>query len=330
MADTVHARPERLAAFAGAAADASESVARRAAPLGAAVSDYRRATERTYEVDCDSVAAAVRAWATAVGSLGAWVGQVGEAFARLPALGGRHLGPFEQVDGALPVALRLGGAASGGALTLAQLALAGAHPRDLRSVGQVIGTGRATGAWLDAAADTQVAGSIGRYLDWGAAVASGAAESEGRWRAEAHLDTPVRAARSAFDGVLATAGTYGGSAAGVAAGSWLCAPLGPPVQAVCASAGARAGSAAGGAAAELVSDAILGDEPEAPPPMPRDGSAVVEARIASAAGRADAAATDHADFVVERPWLWDDEFADAPTHPHPVDHTEPETVTGPR
>jgi hypothetical protein len=331
MGLTVFARPDRLQHFRLASAEAADDLARRASALDSAVGAYLRATERAYEAPCASAPQAVDAYAGALRGLGAWVGRVGDAFDDVGVFGGRRFISMDRLTARLPIGLRLGTELPvAGTLVAAEAVIDGAHPRDLRAVALVFGTGTAAAATVAAAADGPVGRSLGRYLDFGAAVSRGASESEARWRSEPHLDLPERFGRAALDGVVAAGGTYAGSAGGIALGGWACSPLGPPVQAVCAAAGARAGSAVGGAIAETVSDTVLGPEP-APPPSPRDGIPLVTGQIDAAADAVTAAADAHADFVLERPWLWDDEFADAPSHPHPVVPPQvPPRSAGPR
>jgi hypothetical protein len=237
-----------------------------------------------------------------------------------------------RLEAALPLAFRFGGAVPAvGSLVAAEAVAAGAHPRDLRAVAGVFAGSTTVGQQVVDATESSVGRAISRYLDLGAAVTRGASEAEGRWRSEAHLELPTRLGRAAFDGVVAAGGAYSGSAGGIALGNYACAPLGPPVQAVCASAGARAGTSVGGAVAEIVSDAVLGPEPSGPRPLVQDAAGQLEARIDAAAARVAEAADAHADFVLERPWLWDEEFADAPSVAPPPAPTAPEVgAAGPR
>jgi hypothetical protein len=269
---TVFARPEVLARFRGSCADAADDLGLRASALDDAVGSYLRSTERAYEATCRTAPPAVRAYAAAVEGLGSWVGRVGDAFEGATIIQGRRFLSIDRLAAELPVAMRLGAALPAvGALVAAEAIANGAHPRDLRALAQVFGGGSAAGEGVLAATDGPIGRTVGRYLDWGAAVGRGATESEGRWRSEGHLDLPARIGRAALDGLIATGGAYSGSAAGIALGNYACAPLGPPVQAVCAASGARAGTSVGGALAEFVSDAILGPEPAVPPPLPRHG-----------------------------------------------------------
>ena len=329
---TVYARPDRLQRFRDASADAADDLDRRASALDLAVGGYLRATERAYEAPCSSAPDAVGAYAGAMRGLGAWVGRVGDAFEGAGMFDGRRFTTMDRLTAWLPSGLHLGRELpAAGTLVAAEAIIEGAHPRDLRAIAQVFGAGTSATATVVAAVESSAGRTVGRYLDWGAAVSRGARESEARWRSESDLDLPERFGRAALDGVIATGGTYAGSAAGIGLGNWACSPLGLPVQAVCAAAGARAGASIGGEVAELVSDAVLGPEPALPPPPPRDATALVTAEIDAAAHAVAEAAESHADFVLERPWLWDDEFADAPSHPHPVGPPQaPARPAGPR
>ena len=327
---TVFARPAVLDRFRTSCTDVAEDLLRRASALEAATGAYLRATELAYEARTRGAVPTVGAYAHALHNLGGWVGRVGDAFDDAALIDGRRFTTFERLVDDLPLAFRLaGGPHAAGALVAANAVAEGAHLRDLRAMAGLFGGVSTVAAQVVDVAEGPAGRSISRYLDWGAAMARGATESEARWRSEADRELPSRVGRAVLDGAIATAGAYGGSAAGIAIGGSACASLGPPVQAVCAASGARAGNAVGGALAEIVSDVILGPEP-APPIMPRDGSAIVEARIEATAAQVTESAIARADFVLERPWLWDDEFADAPHVPAPVVPASVVPSDGPR
>jgi hypothetical protein len=350
---TVFARPDRLRRFRVTAGALADGLAVRAAALEGAVDAYRLRTERAFEVDARPLVDAVRALGLTVRELGDWVGQVGDAFASLPALGGVALGSADDLRAALPAGLRFGSGATSGAggpggsgwargavgFTVQAVVAGGVDARDLRAVASVIGSGTRVGGALAGAADHPAAMPIGRFLDVGAAAAAGAAETHQRWVGEPDRPAVERGARAALDGALAAAGSYGGAAAGAWAGGTVCAPV-PAVAPACAAVGARAGGWAGSNAAEAVSDLVLGDEAE---PWERDPAglarevadidhALVDAVapfVEEAAGTARAAADRHADFVVDHPWLWDDGYAGVPaTAPPPAAADVPSS--GPR
>lgn len=326
---TVFAVPDVLERFRVGAGDGAEELARRAVSLDVAVGAYLRATERAYAAPCEAAPAAVRAFADALGGLGGWVGRIGAAFLGAVLFRGRRVATLEGLLAGLPPGLRLDAPLPvAGALVAAEVIASGAHPRDLRAVAELFGTATPTGAALALAADGPAGRSIGRYLDWGAAAARGAAQAEARWRSEPDRPLPSRLARAGVDGALNTAGAYAGSAAVAAAGLAACGPGGPAASAACAAAGARAGGIVGGELAEVVSDLVLGPEPVV---VPRLAEAQASAALVDATtDRARAEADRRAEFVLERPWLWDDEYADAPQVAHPAPVDAPTTRHGPR
>jgi hypothetical protein len=347
----VFARPDRLRRFRLTAGALAEGLTTRQVALADAVDHYRSLTERAYEADCEAAVDAIRALGRAVQELGEWVGRVGDAFDELPSVDGVNLGPVPDLLAALPPELRLTDVGNddgntslgdvdlaGTGLTLVRMAALGAHPRDLAAVAAVVGPERATGRALAGAAQSVSGHALGRFLDGAQAVASGAREGWRRWESEPDREAPERVGRAAVDGLLNAAGGFGGSSAGAAAGSSLCAGsvvAGP----LCASVGARAGGALGATVAERISDWALGDEPER---WERDPGALaaevadadptaegVAPMLEEAAADAEAAARRHADFVLDHPWLWDDEYADAPEHAAPPPAADV-PVDGPR
>jgi hypothetical protein len=348
MPTLVFARPDHLHRFRATAHGAADGLEVRRRALGDAVDRYRARTEPTFEVDCAGADEAVHAVVLAVRQLGAWVGAVGDAFEAIGVsqgdLDGVFLAAADRLADALPAALRVVDGAGprrpamgededddgfdlADGLTIASAAGAGLRRSEMRALASVVGRDGAAGRALGAASESPRVPGLARFLDLTAALRAGGGEAANRWEAEPDRPPVERAGRAALDGLLAGGGSYGGAAGGAWLGATLCAPslIGIPP---CASAGSYAGGWLGGRAAEWLSDRILGPEPDPPGPDRDEVAAevgdvdgavldVLEPVVADAADDASEAGARHADFVLDHPWLWDDDHADAPHHEPP-------------
>lgn len=289
--DVVFAQPERLARWAALAAAVAEGLDVRRAALAAAVARHRLRTAAAYRVDGDALVDEVRALARHIEDLGAWVAEVGRAFA---AAG-------HGIDGRF-------------AATPAALAAAVPVPRAVPPV-EPGPTGPAPGPSALAAAGSSRA-------DGGAAARAGLAEALARWHAEGDRPPLERAGRALLDGALNAGGAYLGASHGAAVGAALCGPTEVGVL-PCVAAGGVLGGWLGRQAGEWLSDRILGDEPDADEVDPDAVAAaigrataadatVLRPEVEAAAAEAAAAADRHARFVARHPWV-----ADAAAFPPP-------------
>jgi hypothetical protein len=351
--EDVYARPERLQQLRVTAGGLADGLARRRGELADAIAAYQARTERAYEADCRGVADAVDGVGRAVRELGLWVGEVGDAFERLPSVFGElHLGGIGQLLAGLPPALQLEPADSGGrggevgaaagalGLTVASAATRGATPSQLDVLAVTVGRESAVAAVTRAVDDTPAGPVVGRLLDLMGVALVGIDEGVRRWSSEPDRETIERLARATFDGLLAAGGTYGGATVGGGLATAACVPAMGPAAPGCGAVGSLVGGRVGRRVAEVVSDAILGDESE---PWERDAEALadeiadvddeafdaVEPLLDEAEAEATEAADRHNDFILDHEWLWDDEHRDAPHHaPPPPAPDVP--VAGPR
>ena len=340
----VWARPDRLRRFAVTAGAMADGLAWRRGELDDAIGEYRGATEPAYEADCDGLVGAVEAIGLALRALGEWVGRVGDAFELGFPFGGARLMSVDDLAAALPPELRLDGErdpddrdadgrATEGAdlgalgLTLATLAASTTGRREVGQMATIL-EGSRGGRRLDAVARSSAAVGVRRLLEVVGLVQVGLAEGGQRWDSEPHRPTAERAGRAALDGGLAVAGTAAGTRVGGGLATAACGPALGPAAVACFPVGAGPGAGVGRRAAELLSDRVLGDEPEpwerdpellaeeigdADPEALDDVRAVLDGVAADAAERAER----HADFVLDHPWLWDDDHAGAPQHEPP-------------
>jgi hypothetical protein len=343
----VWARPERLRQFRRTAQAMADGLAWRRGELADAVGEYRSRTEPAYEADCDGLLAALEAIAGAVRALGEWVGRVGDAFELGIPFGGVRLMTAGELAAALPPELRLprtegaGGGhegrgdpavavagATGMGLTVASAAAAAIRPADLEAVAAVVGRESAADRRVGAAGDAPRPARVTRLLEVLGLLQVGLGEAGHRWEREPDRPTGERVARAGVDGALAAAGTLAGGRAGGMAAAAACAPALGAAALACAPVGAGPGAGLGRRGAEWLSDQLLGPEPESWEREPErlaaeigDVDEEVLDEVAPAIEEARAGAREraraHADFVLDHPWLWDDDHAGAPHHEPP-------------
>jgi hypothetical protein len=353
----VSARPDRLGQLRATGRGIADGLHQRARHLDGSVDHYGVRTERAFEVDCSGAAEAVAAFALAVEALGAWVGEVGDAFAGAGGFAGVRFLPESVFLQALPRhlgggggaeivgAIGLGGGPAGSnppGFTLATAVVTGASPQQVEALAALVGPDRPGGRWLARAASSPTTADAARYLAGVGALTVGVAEARHRWGAEPHRPWLDRAARAGFDGAVAGAASLGGGAGGQAVGTAVCTPVMSPVAAaaVCGPVAAALGSELVRNLGEDLTDAILGDEPA---PWERDPEELaaaiaepdpdvleaVQPVLDESAEAGGVAADRHADFVMDHPWLWDDEFTDAPSIPNPNPPSAPQPASGP-
>lgn len=293
---TASARPERLGALAATARAVVEAVTRRAGWLDDTWEAYAAGNEADWRFDFSGTSEAVRAWAEALGNLGAWTGLVGKAF---DDAGGRSSGGVHTVRESLVLDLLPCDARPvvDAAVTpdvdwgepdappewLEDLQLTGmavghaGSGLDAAEVAFVVGTGAearwqaATPAILGRFATARGLSAFAGLFGVGSAGASGFAAGIEQWLADsgsyAFTDGEARA-RATARGVATGGAALGGGLLAAAGASWLCGPGAP----VCAGVVVVGGGILTTALTDWGLDRLLG----APGPAEHDPERVVE------------------------------------------------------